>query len=276
MVNHLITDNIEWYNTINQEIDCDVLLSIGNHDSWIKEWELAPAVDVYDKYIAPIAAKYDNIVQPDNAAEQGLNYYYKDYNNVRVIVLDIPYWNDAEYQWLRETLEGTPQNYHVICMTHYPYERSLCKWRYDSFAEFMSRETNPFFSHDSTDNPDTYDYLHLPVEACLAVADYKNNGGNFICWLAGHTHYDYVLQLVDVERFGIQHMVVISSANGELGLGDSVKIADTKTYDVANIIGIDTDRHIIKSYRYGLQKDDLMREKEYLVIDYSQNIIRHS
>ena len=266
-----VTDGYDWYNQLVDKSSIDVLAAAGNHDEWIdSNWNWADSSIVYNAVIAPIVAKVEGLVQPTDAATEGKLYYYKDYNKVRIIVLETTasglsnvYWDSAQNTWMQEVLEDARvNNIAVICLTHVPFGKN--DGEIDKSITFNCWTG---YIQDVVDDKSTiqHDNLHVVDAALTNIDTFIDNGGKFICWLAGHTHQDYFVKSVSHPK---QIMFVSASAN--YGRGSDYIVSGDKSnplYDCMTYISIDLDKMWLKLLRIGKNIDGYMREKNVLVYD---------
>lgn len=269
-VSGLITEDLSWYDNQVNSTAFDVLHCVGNHDTWIdNNWTLATAQEVYNKIVAPVAEK-SSIVQPSNASSEGLCYYYKDYDNVRVIVLNAMsvsyknlFWNETQALWLRQILtDAKNTSKSVICVNHAPFknnETNIVESNWTSYVESLRIKDISNIKHDDH---------HVNTEAVSIVKEFIDEGGDFICWLAGHTHHDAIITSQE------QLMFVTTSSNyTKKGDGmTALKISD-KEYDAFNYIAVDTTNHFIKIVRIGWDMDETFKVRKPLCIDYKSKKI---
>lgn len=266
-----VTDGYDWYNQLVDKSSIDVLAAAGNHDEWINEnWNWAESSIVYNAIVAPIVSKVDGLVQPTNAATEGKLYYYKDYGKVRVIVLEptsygttIPYWDSAQNVWMQSILEDARVNgLAVICMAHPPFAKEDGK-----IDESITFNSWAGYRIDVVDDKTSmqHDPLAVVDEALTNIDSFINNGGKFICWIAGHTHLDYFVQSMSHPK---QVMFVTASANYARSK-DCEPSSDKSSpmYDCMTYIGIDLDKSWLKILRVGRNLDGFLREKNVLVYD---------
>lgn len=264
--NSLYGDNIAWYDTLVSASTIPVLTCVGNHDVWSKFWVTADQKDVYNKFIAPVKTNVPAIVQPTDASTDGLNYYYFDIGNLRIIVLaamitrtDTMYWNSDQKTWLESALEDAhTNNKSVICVNHSPFKKADAVIDYDS-------SLNTWVTYNS----DVFDGIHLAPEAIAAVDDFIEGGGVFICWLTGHTHVDYIM--TETAAPG-QLMVSIASAkysNHFDGYSPASKTAiSERNYDCFDLIGVDLTNKILKVLRIGYNQDASMKVRNRYSYNY--------
>ncbi len=231
----------------------NILNTIGNHDSRANgEWTGYGAVASYEQYIKPYVENW-GVTQPENAEENGYNYYYKDYADakVRLIVLDCMFWDSTEKTWLESVLaDAKTEGLAVVVCSHYP-------------GGNVTRFNTPWASLQYADVSQTTD-----PEAATAISEFIEGGGEFVCWLSGHTHYDFVGKLTD---FPEQVNITIDCANelaGNTGYSDIERVVGTRSQDLFNIVAVDTFRKLIKVFRVGADRDSWMRHRGDLCIKY--------
>ena len=252
------SDFTYWLNISGTE---KILSVIGNHDTW-KDNANYPIEDktlVYNKYIAPNVSNW-GVVQPANAETKGLNYYYKDYVNssIRLIVLDDNYYDDLQHNWFVATLEeARTKNYHVVVCEH-------------------QQPTKVFKSIGSNFETLDYDYVNLTTgyrhqDRLSAVNTFIGNGGVFITWLSGDSHYD---------KFGVhegsngkQLSLVFENAQCSDYWNDSQRVRGQKSQDSFNFVSIDTYSKIIKVIRIGNNTDRYLRPKNTICYNYATHTI---
>ena len=137
-VQELATEGLSWYNTLVNNCEVPILNVAGNHDCWTNGWVWASGVDVYNLITAEVAAQA-GITQPTDAATLGLNYYYKDFGNVRIICLlamerykdndsahagahSHLYFDSAQLAWFNSVLEDARTKLHYYKATEYGIE----------------------------------------------------------------------------------------------------------------------------------------------------------
>lgn len=256
----------------------DILSVIGNHDTASYSngeynWHAYQGKQAYDRYIGPYVANW-NVVQPAGAAENGYCFYYKDYPNsgIRLVVIDA-FDNDETYQatqqsWLESVLADAITNeLSVIMASHFRIRcESLLKCPF----------TRPGVA---TENPDT-SICNVPYVAI--VGDFINNGGELICWITGHSHYDAVSKTSEQQGSQINICVAqagrVGSDATELWKSNSfiaVDFDDWKTFDLFNVMAIDTKYKYITLFRVGSSWDKIGRKIETCAIKYTTGEIQY-
>ena len=230
-------DGVTFWNNIVAASSLPILTAIGNHDASITDLIPATSKETYDLITAEVASTA-SIVQPADAATDGLNYYYKDFDSkIRVIVIDPIYWDSDEETWLQNTLADANSNsLAVMCVSHYPFSSD-----YMTFPD-LRRNNDAIFGN-----------AHTPIEAAAAVQTFIQADGVFICWLVGHTHCDGFGILDNYEDQG----VLIITTPKQTADSSPYKSSFSKddNYNAFDVLGVDLDKHLIKDMRIGANID---------------------
>ena len=269
------TDKFDWW----CEEDADkVLQLVGNHDAWISKamyengefkgtivrsygresqfWILSQ-IDTYNKYFLPFIGTWD-VNQPERAAEYGRCYYYKDYRNLRLIVLDCKHYGTIDDQdenqksiqnkWFKMVLDDARnKNLPVIVASHYPPAYTIpieCSYTYKKATGRHSDRLNK--------------------AAYSLVSSFIDNGGEFVCWLAGHVHDDYLAVLETDER---QLLILCATANSYRNKR-AVRLIGTKSQDSFNCISIDTVKKQIYMVKVGADTNEDGERKRVVRYNY--------
>ena len=190
-------------------------------------------------------------------------YYYRDFDDVRLIVLDQYYANvaeseyyanDAELTWLGGVLDDAKNNgKSVITASH--------------------TQTAPI-----THNISTFNNIDRPSSALPAtngfedkIKAFKRAGGTHICHLGGHWHWD----VVGTTDNGILNILVECATfygggyrNDIRRYGDKLKV-NSRAYDCFNAIFVDTQTKTLRIIRIGSNSDNYLHPKNTLCIDYA-------
>lgn len=260
IVGNTSNESIEWWN--EKGLTC-----IGNHDcaSYSADsgynWTALTMAERSVKYIEPFKENW-NVVHT-----KGTSYYYKDYEKVRLIVMDTMLYvgtntrNEANTQteWLKKLLETAINlDLHVVIVEHAAHGGA-------------SPVACSFSRYEAATMP-TYQDCDLPDVVVNTVATYINNGLHFIGYLCGHNHQDMIW---DANGDGTQLMYCVTCAvtnyapqwqgsDQHRGIG----------FDAFNIVTIDTSRNLIKIIRGGgADIDDHMRSRKAICIDYAKGKI---
>lgn len=251
----------------------NILLTIGNHDvydadgtagsDYDNEEYWATNVQKYNQYFAPSIANW-NVVQPANADTLGLCYYYKDYSSngygYRMIVLDGMAYDDTQHKWLVSTLASAKTNNLTVVIAEHlpPIAGETDVDGFDTpFMSIMKGKESSF----------AIKYLTTNAGSALdAVDDFINGGGEFACWLCGHTHYDVVAK---INSHPNQIYIAIGSASVSVKTSDMPRTLNTPSEDLFNIVSIDPYLKTLKISRFGATIDDWGRVREHLSINYA-------
>jgi hypothetical protein len=276
----------------------NILLAIGNHDAASNSKNnykgYGGVKDMHDIYELFTANMSDDIgiTQPEGAAEKGYNFYYKDYINrgtsakikgIRLIVLDectqatlvdkynleadkadriteAEQYENAQYSWFINQLNSARSSSFPMAVI---------------VAGHFGRKITPFETESGFVNAkktlSTADYTTIPEKYLQAVDDAIDEGLEFICWMGGHVHEDY---LGYVEAHPRQALMCITTASTRLDTaqsGEPSRINGTKTQDAFNIVSFDTYYHRIKMLRVGYNFDGWGRNLDMITIEYKQD-----
>lgn len=230
-----------------------ILNTVGNHDAMANAalTEFAAKKDVYDIEFAPFIANW-GVTQPTDAAAQGLMYYYKDFTvqKIRLVVLDCMYWDAAQLAWFEGVLESAKtNNYAVIGVSHYPIGDTTT-----IDCNFLSKDYNPTGG------------ARL-VNPIAAVDSFISSGGEFICWLSGHTHADGFGTITD--HAGQINLIIDTASSGGSGAQDADATIGARSQDCFNILGFDVYSKLIKVMRIGRDYDRHLRHIGEMCYDYA-------
>ena len=125
--------------------------------------------------------------------------------------------------------------------------------------------------------PSLFSCLDRPVEAPCgpglrrryqeAVDAFMNDGGEFICYLGGHGHRDYVCYDPDFPKqfYFLGPSVDMWKGNRH---GDAARNAGTKSRDAFNFVSIERSAGMVKIIRVGADRDHFLRHRGVLCFDY--------
>ena len=236
------------------------LFCIGNHDtahydsSTGYDWDYYIGQPAYERYFQPNIQQW-SVVHDGNTSHC---YYYKDYldQKVRLIVIDVIGWDSNELEWFEGVLSNAITNeLHVVVASHYP---ASMNFQQCSFTSLRSRLTLP---------SDV-----LPADALNAVDTFITNNGHFITWLTGHEHRDL---LGTIQNHPNQLCVVIGTARATANtVYDNIeRIVNTKSFDLFNVVSIDTIGMTLTLFRVGADLDMTLRHIGTLCYDYANKLL---
>ena len=262
----------------------NILNCIGNHDGRKNNnWFGATPKEVYDVLFAPYIAGWD-VVQPEDAAEDGLLYYYKDIGTgVRLIVLDMHNVNQnsgdysprsetvagytaAELSWFESVLsDAITNNKAVVVATHYILDNLIC----DIETSWDEGRNYPHWAET-----DTAGYGCINTQFVDAVSDFLDNGGNFVCWLSGHLHCSQFSHSSDDER---QLQVVVANASMQpYAYSGHLRSTVSDYEDDFNVVKIYPDDCVIIINRIGSNLTKLGLRQRIIAYDYKKNELLYS
>lgn len=252
-----------WKDTLNAD---KILVTIGNHDAKDEQssshagWIRKPVARSRELYMYGIDTW--DVVSP-----AGKTWWYKDYANsdLRLIGLDTTVVtgsadDSAQLTWLESVLTSArTAGKSVVIAEHYQPASGVtipCDYTAENRAIWSTT------------------YLMMAASYHEKVKTFINAGGKFICWLAGHTHTDFVAYN---SNYPNQPFFVVTSLWNDLRTSDQARTAGTASMIAANIIGFDTDRKLIKLARIGANYDFNLRPRDVLVYDYDNGtVVRQS
>ena len=243
----------------------NIMMTIGNHDVWKENaTEFSPGnyitqAEAYDVYIAPYVSNWDVTYS------QNHTYYYKDYSDakIRLICLDMMLEGTdrtAQLTWLQCVLsDAITAGLSVVIAQHFATRpNTVFPCNFSALDGYAS--TTEGWSPEST-------YMD-------AVETFKTGGGDFICWLGGHTHCDYICY---DPSYPTQLFITVTCARNSQSYSDQARISNTKSQDAFNIVAFDAYSKLIKLIRVGANSDSYQRGRNTLTINYATKaIVAHS
>ena len=252
LVQYRYSDGMAFWDNVDGSDN--ILIAIGNHDVLTAEsgWDWtqrATQAEQYARYIEPYISKWDV------SYTDGKTYYYKDYTSksVRLIVLNCMLENDdnnTQLEWFISTLTSARTANLAVCVaTHY-------------MLHSPEKVATNFTSLDRSLGSD-----FLNNDYMSAVNDFVSAGGEFICYIAGHTHSDIVVKSTIYPN---QYCVVIDALNRVQSnqYSDTQRTDETKSQDLANLFVIDTASKVVKLIRVGANIDHYLRSKKQMTFKY--------
>ena len=224
---------------------------VGNHDIYS---------NFADRIVAAKSAT-KAIVMP-NTANWGVTWgtgdspmhYYKDFatEKIRLVVLDDYYDTETQATWLATVLsDAKTLGYHVITAAH-ETSRPITVW---SDNGFNSKDAAALTAGGLNHSSSSYD---------VVIKAFKDNGGVHIAHICGHEHVD----LMGKTDNGVLNIVIGSQHGYYADASDAMRIDNTRTADLVNVVGINTDLGLIKIVRVGVNTDHYLRDRNVLTYDY--------
>lgn len=300
------TTNLNNYKTQLARCSVDVLTAVGNHDAWTGNWAWVSESDLYAIF-GEIISNYSSIYGNAQISRPSGNgcYYYKDYGDVRIVVLNAgeqlntstlavvwnAYWTNAQKTWFTNTLaDARANNKHVLIVNHcYFHPAILTPWDFGGNIDVYKKETGdkPWTSDYCTENYASgknilYEY-HLPNDVVSCVKSFMDAGGILVGWLTGHTHFDHFWWIKDESQatYGKQGMFTTANAKADnlsnrTYATDTVRVSGQYSQDLYNYVSVDTTRKTLTIVRIGSNYDWYGRARNILVWDYdNKKILRY-
>ena len=242
--------------------DGKILMCIGNHDSYNGTDFSTPVsqTDLYNTFIAPYKDNWGAETVADHT------YWYKDYptQKVRLIAVDATIFDATEQasqmSWFNNALSGALSNeYAVVGAIHFPPMPSTFQKIDSNFSALL---------HGTADDMWQFAWSTYNTAILDAVNDFINDGGDFVCWLSGHTHHDI---LSYDTRYPRQLFVTITCAMPDANGEERERNINDGTGLVLNTVCVDTVRNYVKLIRYGAEWDDCLRHTGTCVIKYDSS-----
>jgi len=252
-----------WKKVKNSE---KILVTIGNHDakdqavSSVANWERKSMARSRELYMYGIDTW--GVTSPN-----GKTYWYKDYSNsdLRLIGLDTTVVSGsdedlAQQTWLTGVLSDAKTNQKSIVIAQHYQPKGGTKVLCDYTADNINVPNNA--------------NMAMPMAYYGIVQDFIDSEGKFVCWLAGHTHTDFVCY---DSNYPDQIFFVVTSLWSDLRGSDQARIKGTSSFIAGNLIGFDTRQNLIKLVRVGANYDSNLRPRNILVYNYrTKQIVRQS
>jgi hypothetical protein len=154
--------------------------------------------------------------------------------------------------WLTSILaDAKTKGYAVIIAEHYPI----------GHVPFETSFNN-FFYAQAWYNGDAENF----VNAKDIVDDFINGGGEFVCWMCGHDHYDMLGTVIDHPK-QVMYLVGTSGMNHP-GWNIEERIAGEVSQDNFNILAVDRYTKTFRVLKVGVKYDRYLRHKESFCTDY--------
>ena len=233
-----------------------VLNIVGNHDALSAEsgWDWSKRTSneaLYNMLFKPFCNVWGAKI------EEKTTYWYKDYESYRfrLIGLDSTLGDDSsQLQWLGNVLSSAREHgFCVVIATHFPPKNRV------KIPCGFTSSVNDYTGSGKTSTMD--EQLQKIVQQFMDV------GGEFVCYLSGHTHTDYLWYN---KNFPQQLCVTIDSASvlGGNYFGDTYRVEGTKSEDLFNLFSFDIKQKIIKIVRIGANVNTAMQLKSMIAVNY--------
>lgn len=268
-----MVDNIEqgmaWWDAVDGTEN--IITCIGNH-------EVVSTSGSYPDHSVPQSMAYNTFFAPyiDDwgcVYEEGKCYFYKDYteSKIRVVVLHNFLYKasstemQTQVAWLENVLDDARTNgLSVLAVHHFPVSQERTGGVFDYCVPIDTNFTK-VNGHSSSGVADSI---------LTAIQSFIDAGGDFICHMHGHIHFDFISYHKD---YPDQLFVGVVCAKAITQSGDMDRIIGQKCQDAFNIFSMDVYNHTVKIVRIGADADQFLRHRRTLVMDYhTKQIISQS
>ncbi len=299
MGNDFTENDAAWY--INDVLRSEKRLFtvIGNHDSGntTRAVQAGTVEQVFEKYLLPLREhmglpKLDKTYYAVSFEEYSLtlivlnNYMTpdeRDENGDFVYDRGLSCLDQAQLDWLVETLKRTPSEHHVIIARHDYPDAPLeipCAWNQETFGIYAHEgaygKSNivPDIVHAwmhgkafSKEYPPLSKYAGLPT-LCVN-ADFTARGkGIFAAYLIGHVHRDHRGTADPYTDQLILTFPCAASDTWSNGDSDLPRLEGTKAEDCLTVLGIDTKHRRINMVRIGANVTNTMVDRTFTSVTY--------
>jgi len=268
-------DGAKYVQEIDKKYNVRALNVLGNHDYYS-----LPEENVYNENLSYFADRWNYI------CDSKPYYYYDDEKNkIRFITLNqfeglnISF-SQTEIDWFVNTLKNTPTNYGVIILEHMPGTRHMTG-AIDSFTsptcnvndwwEVVGQDTLIFDVVDAFIDKKSLAKLYTGTYQSVDVsADFSNvsDGTEFICYVCGHTHYDYI-GYVNGKNRQLLLCVTTTSAKISKRFCDGMPRSDYgMSQNSFNVYCIDRKNKQIRIGRVGCNKSNDLSDRKYVFANY--------
>ena len=242
---------------------------IGNHDTAVCNYTAVettttnytglPKADAISRY-------YTNIDQWNvRRPSENVCYFYKDYTGqkIRLICLDVQYWDSTELSWLEATLASARTSGFAVVIAAHCIPDDI-----DGYTD-----TN-FTNYPAPNNSDSYTSFgnYTKGAAVPAIESFISNGGEFICWLCGHNHRNRFAKCTNSPNITVIQIENAGNFNATLHNNDRTGV-DVYSRTCANVVSFNTADKLIKMVRFGTDIDSYMRKTDFLCFDYANHQI---
>ena len=300
MAENFAEDDGKWYSKIVSKSKKPYLTVIGNHDMGNSDLVSISATreSAYKKFIRPTENRM-------GIETNGKSYYLKSFDRYKtaLIVLndyDSPDEADGDkylvhrstrvmskeqVDWLCGTLYNIPEGYAVIIASH--TVGFISEAVESEFTQTDPEESPPVTTVyggesvladivnawingerlEKTYTP-TQKYSELLPKISVSV-DFSGRGkGDFVCYLAGHTHEDLILRC---QKYPNQHAILFPSSSADTWqnyCSDLPRAEGTKAEDCLTVLSLDTKKREIRLIRIGSDFTMELKKRSHFVINY--------
>lgn len=255
---------------------------LGNHDTCRygnDELNLVSSRLCYEQFFKPF------IIDWGVSYIENKTYWYKDYpmaksdacpGGIRLIGLDLYHWKETPRY--NSDYNKTEQSYpDGTSVDHGEQER----W----FKKVLQEAINDGLAiivaiHEPTSNISIIESSFNTIDRCGCmglrddliedVQSFIDNGGEFITWLCGHVHQDWMGNIIGHPS---QTLLTIGTSNFSTPYNDDIMEGGSKSMDRFNIFNVEPQKKYIRMFRVGLEYDNYGRHIGSIVYDYKNKVL---
>lgn len=253
MVAGAYPDGMSWWDSVDGAER--ILTCIGNHDAVTAQsgGSLIDMATLCSAFITPYIDNWGTVVHSSDKT-----YYHKDYSaqKVRLIVLDCMHDDSGQISWLESVLaDAITNNLHVVIATHYSsYPRNIVA------CDFSPAKDLSNYMMDTID-----------ADVVSAVDAFQNNGGNFVCYLAGHNHQDSILTVNGYPNQLVISVTCATNVYAQFKNSDQSRFGDFS--NAVNVTTINTADKTVSIKRLGADMDMFLRDRKTFSYDYENHLL---
>lgn len=295
-------EGIDYIFAAAKEVGIHVTFAMGNHEAQ----GLTAAADVmFTTYLSNDAERLDYLKASSTVTDRGYYYYDISSKKIRIIVLD-QYdggvyggqgkggrISQGQIDFFISALSNTPADYGIIVVMHSQEDAITMP---NDYAKFISSRSSSYASSgfyvdssrpikkivDAFISRGTYSgsfsQTYLSASETVTVsADFSSvdSSTEFICYLTGHRHRDFVGYLNNTTNKQLDIQVTSGNAlvcTGQYafsGEDDLPRFGIGATQDAFNIYAIDRAHKEIRIMRVGSSLNYEFRQRDYLTVSYA-------
>ena len=290
--NYAQTDGT-WYTNAVNACDKPFYSVIGNHDGGNSTdmSKSATVEQVFAKWIEPTKGK---IGIPDLSK----SYYSKTFDEYKLCLIvlndfDVPdtivdgafavsrgqqCYSQAQINWLIQTLQAVPANYHVAILQHWiGFDNQAVNNEFSQYG-FNRIYIDPAYEDIITDivnawqNGSTLSKSYAPIkysdylQTLTVSCDYTSRGsGVFIGYISGHLHRDFIGKST---KYASQNVIGLCMSTVYANYSDLPRKIGTKSEDVVTSISFDTVNRTMILNRIGACVTDRATVKQFAKVSY--------
>ena len=285
------SQSCQFINDIADKHSVMVLPCTGNHDCY----GLTTAQEQRSQVVGYLMDKHDVVT---NSEEDYPTYFYKDVidKKIRIISLNTYEGDRTDYncnftqeqcEWFIDVLADTPSDYGVIIMFHSPEAQPQAdgvlnefyqdKYAYGLYFQVgitgtpISKIVDAFISKTTTSVSYTSNSVDITVSVDFTSV---NSGVEFIAYVTGHQHLDWVGLVPDVTNRQLMLNVTCGTVEGTdedsygANLSDLPRDYVGSTQDAFNIYGIDRLNKTVRVVRVGSNVNFEGNDRKFMIIPY--------